>query len=100
TLKKDNEKFDDSSQVIATLVPYTIASSVKSANGIHSFYYDIRTDDFLDRWFEQMFEEAKQVKKDNKYIDETIPQYFEIPVIGIGRSRNIWDQEQQPNRQW
>ncbi|KAA6392043.1 MAG: hypothetical protein EZS28_012432 [Streblomastix strix] len=29
------------------------------------------------------FEEAKQVKKDNKYIDETIPQYYEVPVIGF-----------------
>ncbi|KAA6370602.1 MAG: hypothetical protein EZS28_033871, partial [Streblomastix strix] len=85
--KKVNEKFGDCSQVIATLVPYAIASTVKSASGIHSFYYDIRTDDFLDKWLVQLFEEAKQVKKDNKYKDETIPQYFEVPVIGFNSAK-------------
>ncbi|KAA6366738.1 MAG: hypothetical protein EZS28_037735, partial [Streblomastix strix] len=85
--KKVNEKFGDSSQVTATLIPYAIASTVKLASGIHSFYYDIRTEDFLDKWLEQLFEEAKQVKKDNKYIDETIPQYFEVPVIGFNSAK-------------
>ncbi|KAA6358741.1 MAG: hypothetical protein EZS28_045732, partial [Streblomastix strix] len=43
--------------------------------------------DFLDKWLEQLFEEAKQVKKDNKYIDETIPQYYEVPVIGFNSAK-------------
>ncbi|KAA6356981.1 MAG: hypothetical protein EZS28_047492, partial [Streblomastix strix] len=85
--KKVNEKFGDSSQVTATLIPYAIASTVKLASGIHSFYYDIRTDNFLDKWLEQLFEEAKQVKKDNKYNDETIPQYYEVPVIGFNSAK-------------
>ncbi|KAA6369445.1 MAG: hypothetical protein EZS28_035028, partial [Streblomastix strix] len=85
--KKVNEKFGDSSQVTVTLIPYAIASTVKLANGIHSFYYDIRTDNFLDKWLEQLFEEAKQVKKDNKYIDETIAQYYEVPVIGFNSAK-------------
>ncbi|KAA6334612.1 MAG: hypothetical protein EZS28_053047, partial [Streblomastix strix] len=76
-----NEKFGDCQQVTATLITYDIASTVKLANGIHSFYYDIRTDDQIHMWFEQLFEEAKQVKKDNKNKDETIPQYYEVPVI-------------------
>ncbi|KAA6404464.1 MAG: hypothetical protein EZS28_000015 [Streblomastix strix] len=84
---KVNEKFGDSSQVTAILIPYAIDSTVKFASDIHSFYYDIRTDDFLDKWLEQLFEEAKQVKKDNKYIDETIPQYFELPVIGFNQAK-------------
>ncbi|KAA6387636.1 MAG: hypothetical protein EZS28_016838 [Streblomastix strix] len=85
--KKINEKYDDSSQITATLIPYAIASTVKLASGIHSFYYDIRTDDFLDKWLEQLFEEAKYVKKDNKYQDETIPQYYEVPVIGFNSAK-------------
>ncbi|KAA6401134.1 MAG: hypothetical protein EZS28_003344 [Streblomastix strix] len=85
--RKVNEKFGDCSQVIATLVPYAIASTVKSASGIHSFYYDIRTDDFLDKWLEQLFDEGKQVKKDNNYQDETIPQYFEVPIIGFNSAK-------------
>ncbi|KAA6398613.1 MAG: hypothetical protein EZS28_005858 [Streblomastix strix] len=85
--KKVNEKFGDSSQVTATLIPYAIASTINLASDIHSFYYDIRTEYFLDKLLEQVFEEAKQVKKDNKYIDETIPQYFEIPVIGFNSAK-------------
>ncbi|KAA6399201.1 MAG: hypothetical protein EZS28_005271 [Streblomastix strix] len=85
--KKVNEKFGDYSQIIAILVPYLIASTVKSISGIHSFYYDIRTDDFMDKWLKQLFEEAKQVKKDNKYKDETIPQYFEMPLIGFNSAK-------------
>ncbi|KAA6388642.1 MAG: hypothetical protein EZS28_015831 [Streblomastix strix] len=84
--KKVNEKFGDSSQVIVTLIPQAIASTVKLAGGIHSFYYDIRTNDFLDKWLEQLFEEAKQVKKDNIYIYDTIPQYYEKlqEILGTG----------------
>ncbi|KAA6404423.1 MAG: hypothetical protein EZS28_000044 [Streblomastix strix] len=85
--KKVNEKFSDSSQVTATLIPYAIASTVKLASGVHSFYYDIRTENFLDKWLEQLFEEAKQVKKDNKYIDKTIPQYYGVPVIGFNSAK-------------
>ncbi|KAA6377211.1 MAG: hypothetical protein EZS28_027262 [Streblomastix strix] len=85
--KKVNEKFGDSSQVTATLIPYTIASTVKLSSGIHSCYYDIRTEDFLDKRLKQVFEEAKQVKKDNKYIDETIPQYYEVPVIRFNSAK-------------
>ncbi|KAA6400266.1 MAG: hypothetical protein EZS28_004212 [Streblomastix strix] len=85
--KKVNEKFGDSSLVIATIVPYAIASTVKSASGIHSFYYDIRTDYFLEKWLDQIFGEAKQVKKDNKYKDETIPQYFEVPETGFNSAK-------------
>ncbi|KAA6385425.1 MAG: hypothetical protein EZS28_019048 [Streblomastix strix] len=85
--KKVNEKFGDSSQVTATLIPYAVASTVKLANGIHSFYYDIRTENFLDKRLEQIFEEAKQVMKDNKYIDETIPKYYEVPVIGFNSAK-------------
>ncbi|KAA6365471.1 MAG: hypothetical protein EZS28_039002, partial [Streblomastix strix] len=85
--KKVNEKFGDSSQVTATLIPFAIASIVKLASGIYSFYYDIRTEDFLDNWLEQIFEEAKQVKKDNKYLDETIPQYYEVSVIRFNSAK-------------
>ncbi|KAA6368309.1 MAG: hypothetical protein EZS28_036164, partial [Streblomastix strix] len=85
--KKVNEKFGDSSQITATLIPYAIASTVKLASGIHSFYYDIRTENFLDKWLQQLFEEAKQVMKDNKYNDETIPQYYEVPVIGFNSAK-------------
>ncbi|KAA6361899.1 MAG: hypothetical protein EZS28_042574, partial [Streblomastix strix] len=56
---------------------------VKNKSGIHSFCYDIRQADFLDQWLDQVFEEAKQIKKDNKYEDESILQHFEVPVIGF-----------------
>ncbi|KAA6374650.1 MAG: hypothetical protein EZS28_029822, partial [Streblomastix strix] len=71
----------------ANLIPYAIASTVKLASGIHSFYYDIRTKDFLNKWQEQVFEETKQVKKDNKYLDETTAQYYEVPQIGFNSAK-------------
>ncbi|KAA6357052.1 MAG: hypothetical protein EZS28_047421 [Streblomastix strix] len=64
--KKVNETFGDSSQVTAILIPYDVAQTVKSASGIDSFYYDIRTEDFMDKRQEQLFEEYKQIKKDTK----------------------------------
>ncbi|KAA6389757.1 MAG: hypothetical protein EZS28_014713, partial [Streblomastix strix] len=42
---------------------------------------------FLDQWLDQVFEEAKQIKKDNKYEDESIPQHFEVPVIGFNSAK-------------
>ncbi|KAA6387847.1 MAG: hypothetical protein EZS28_016626 [Streblomastix strix] len=84
---KANEKFGESSQVTATLIPYAIASTVKLTSGIHSFYYDIRTEYFLDSWLEYVFQEAKQVKKDNKYMDETTLQYYDVPVIGFNSAK-------------
>ncbi|KAA6363548.1 MAG: hypothetical protein EZS28_040925 [Streblomastix strix] len=84
--KKVNEKYGDSSQETATLIPYAIASTVKLASGIHSFYYDIRTDYFLDKWLEQLLEEPK-LKKHYKYKNETIPQYYEVPVIRFNSAK-------------
>ncbi|KAA6358938.1 MAG: hypothetical protein EZS28_045535 [Streblomastix strix] len=81
--KKVKEKYGDSLLVTVTLIPYAIASTVKCAGGMHSFYYDYRTPNFFDMQLEQLFKEAKQVKKDNKYKDETIPQYFQVPIIGF-----------------
>ncbi|KAA6309585.1 MAG: hypothetical protein EZS28_056479, partial [Streblomastix strix] len=51
------------------------------------FCYDIRQADFLDQWLDQVFEEAKQIKKDNKYEDESIPQHYEVPVIGFNSAK-------------
>ncbi|KAA6403780.1 MAG: hypothetical protein EZS28_000688 [Streblomastix strix] len=85
--KKVNEKFGDSSQVNSTLIPYAIASTVTLVSGIHPFDYDIRIPNFLNKWLEQLFEKVKLVKKDNKYKDETIPQYYEVPVIGFNSAK-------------
>ncbi|KAA6396420.1 MAG: hypothetical protein EZS28_008052 [Streblomastix strix] len=46
-----------------------------------------KTVNFVDEWFKQLFEEAKQVKFDNKYNDENIPQCFDVPVLGWDSSK-------------
>ncbi|KAA6378021.1 MAG: hypothetical protein EZS28_026455 [Streblomastix strix] len=85
--KKICEKYSESSQVIATLVPYAIASTVKSPSGIHSLYYYFRREYFLGKWLDQMFKGSMQIKKDNKYKDETIPQYFEVRIIKFNSAK-------------
>ncbi|KAA6366521.1 MAG: hypothetical protein EZS28_037952, partial [Streblomastix strix] len=81
------QNYGEDSTIISYLIPYCIASTVKINSGIHSFCYDIRQVDFLDQWLDQVFEEAKQIKKDNKYDDESIPQHYEVPVIGFNSAK-------------
>ncbi|KAA6370306.1 MAG: hypothetical protein EZS28_034167 [Streblomastix strix] len=77
TLEKNvNEKFYDSSQDTATLIPYAIASTVKFASRIYSFGFDIRTDYFLDKWLEQLLEESNKIR----YFCSV--QEFEIKILG------------------
>ncbi|KAA6372164.1 MAG: hypothetical protein EZS28_032309 [Streblomastix strix] len=45
------------------------------------------TVNFIDEWLKLLFEEAKQVKIDNKYQDENIPQCFDVPVLGWDSSK-------------
>ncbi|KAA6371567.1 MAG: hypothetical protein EZS28_032906 [Streblomastix strix] len=42
---------------------------------------------FLNQWLDQVFEEAKQIKRDNKYEDESIAQHFEVLVIGFNSTK-------------
>ncbi|KAA6363845.1 MAG: hypothetical protein EZS28_040628, partial [Streblomastix strix] len=85
------QNFGEDSTVISYLIPYSIASTVKNKSSIHSFCYDIRQADFLDQWLDQVFEEAKQIKKDNKYEDEYIQQHFEVPVTGFNSANLFLD---------
>ncbi|KAA6359059.1 MAG: hypothetical protein EZS28_045414, partial [Streblomastix strix] len=81
------KNFDEDSTVISYLIPYYIASTVKNKSGIHSLCYDIRKVNFLNQWLDLVFEEAKQIKRDNMYEDESIPQHFEMPVIGFNSAK-------------
>ncbi|KAA6356903.1 MAG: hypothetical protein EZS28_047570, partial [Streblomastix strix] len=93
--KKNNETFEkfflqkygEDSTVISYLIPYCIASTVRNKSDMHSFCFDIRQANFLDQWLDQIFEEVKQIKRDNKYEDENIPQHFEVTVIGFNSAK-------------
>ncbi|KAA6374819.1 MAG: hypothetical protein EZS28_029654 [Streblomastix strix] len=94
-----NEKFGDNSTQISILELLSIASTIKikkkvingSNNGsvdqIYSIYFDIRTSNFINVWIKQLFKEARKVIHSNKYEDETIPQHYEVPVIGFNSSK-------------
>ncbi|KAA6398801.1 MAG: hypothetical protein EZS28_005671 [Streblomastix strix] len=71
----------------SSFIPYCIASTVKNKSNIRSFRYDIRQANFLDQQLNQVFEEAKQINKDNKSEYESIPQLFEVPVIGLNSTK-------------
>ncbi|KAA6403300.1 MAG: hypothetical protein EZS28_001172 [Streblomastix strix] len=81
------QNFREDSTVISYFISYCIASTVKNKSGIHSFFYDNRQANFLDQWLDQVFEEAKQIQRDNKCEDESIPQRFEVPVIGFNSAK-------------
>ncbi|KAA6360916.1 MAG: hypothetical protein EZS28_043557, partial [Streblomastix strix] len=62
------QNYGEDSTVISYLIPYCIASTVKNKSDL-------------------VFDEAKQIKKDNKHDDESIPQHFEVPVIGFNSAK-------------
>ncbi|KAA6372173.1 MAG: hypothetical protein EZS28_032300, partial [Streblomastix strix] len=70
------------SQQHTVLEPLSVASTIKSKSGIKKIYFDLCQESFIEKWLEQMFKEAKQLKKDNQYEDPEIPYDISIPVLG------------------
>ncbi|KAA6359679.1 MAG: hypothetical protein EZS28_044794 [Streblomastix strix] len=85
------QNYGEDQTVTSYLIPYCIESIATNKSGIHSFCYEIRQADFLDQWLDQIFDEAKQIKKDNKYEYESIPQQFEVPVIGFNSVKSLFE---------
>ncbi|KAA6358017.1 MAG: hypothetical protein EZS28_046456, partial [Streblomastix strix] len=70
------------SQQHTVLEPLSVASTINSKSGIKKIYFDLRQENFIEKWLEQMFKEAKQLKEDNQYDDPEIPYDISIPVLG------------------
>ncbi|KAA6368099.1 MAG: hypothetical protein EZS28_036374, partial [Streblomastix strix] len=85
--RKVNKKCGEFSFQHANLEPLCVSSTIKTKNKIKTIYFDNRTVNFIDEWLKLLFEEAKQVKFDNKYQDENIPQCFDVPVLGWDSSK-------------
>ncbi|KAA6384063.1 MAG: hypothetical protein EZS28_020411 [Streblomastix strix] len=85
--RKVNKKCGEFSFQHANLEPLCVASTIKTKKEIKTIYFDNRTVNFIDEWLKLLFEEAKQVKIDNKYQDENIPQCFDVPVLGWDSSK-------------
>ncbi|KAA6382598.1 MAG: hypothetical protein EZS28_021876 [Streblomastix strix] len=47
----------------------------------------IRTPNFINLWIKQLFKEVRKVIDSNKYVDETILQHYEVPVIRFNSSK-------------
>ncbi|KAA6356537.1 MAG: hypothetical protein EZS28_047936, partial [Streblomastix strix] len=72
--------------------PLSVASTIKSKNGIKKIYFDVRQEQFcessnegrsfIEKWLDQVFEEAKQINDDNIYDDPDIPYDIPVPVLG------------------
>ncbi|KAA6394934.1 MAG: hypothetical protein EZS28_009540 [Streblomastix strix] len=63
------------------LIPTAVSSTIKTKQCVKQMLYDQSQEDFIEKWFDRLFIEAKQVKLDNKF-DDDIPQRYEVPVIG------------------
>ncbi|KAA6373530.1 MAG: hypothetical protein EZS28_030943 [Streblomastix strix] len=46
------------------------------------------TPNFINIWIKWLFKEVRKVIDSIKYEDETIPQHYEVPVIGINSSKH------------
>ncbi|KAA6356562.1 MAG: hypothetical protein EZS28_047911, partial [Streblomastix strix] len=73
--------------------PLSVASTIKSKSGVKKIYLDLRQENFqaelgnekhsfIEKWLEQMFKEAKQLKEYNQYEDLEIPYDISIPALG------------------
>ncbi|KAA6403672.1 MAG: hypothetical protein EZS28_000785 [Streblomastix strix] len=85
--RKVNRKCGEFSFQHANLEPLCVASTMKTKKEIKTIYFDNSTVNFIDEWLKLLFEEAKQVKFDNKYHGENIPQCFDVPVLGWDSSK-------------
>ncbi|KAA6354299.1 MAG: hypothetical protein EZS28_050174, partial [Streblomastix strix] len=64
------------------LVPTAVASTIKAKNYIKTISFDKSQDNFVEKWLDQVFSEALQIRDDNKYADD-VPQRYEVHVIGF-----------------
>ncbi|KAA6367288.1 MAG: hypothetical protein EZS28_037185 [Streblomastix strix] len=64
------------------LVQTAVASTIKAKNYIKTISFDKTQDNFVEKWLEQVFSEALQIRDDNKYADD-VPQRYEVHVIGF-----------------
>ncbi|KAA6370409.1 MAG: hypothetical protein EZS28_034064, partial [Streblomastix strix] len=62
--------------------PTAVASTIKAKNYIKTITYDNSQEDFVEKWLDQVFSEALQIRSDNKFTDE-VPQRYEVPIIGF-----------------
>ncbi|KAA6358905.1 MAG: hypothetical protein EZS28_045568 [Streblomastix strix] len=67
------------------LTPTAVASTIKAKNYIKTISFDKTQDNFVEKWLDQVFSEALQIRDDNKFADD-VPQRYEVHVIGMKSS--------------
>ncbi|KAA6383440.1 MAG: hypothetical protein EZS28_021033 [Streblomastix strix] len=63
-------------------VQAVVASTIKAKNYIKPISYDQSEDNFVEKWLDQVFIEAIQVRSDNQFSDEMLQRY-EVHIIGF-----------------
>ncbi|KAA6396637.1 MAG: hypothetical protein EZS28_007838 [Streblomastix strix] len=64
-----------------------VADSSAIAAKRYKEHSHIRNPNFINVWIKQLFKETRKIIDTNKYEDETIPQHYEVPVIGFNPSK-------------
>ncbi|KAA6374899.1 MAG: hypothetical protein EZS28_029574 [Streblomastix strix] len=64
------------------LIPTTVASTIEAKNYINTISFDQSEYNIVVKWLEELFNEAIQVRSDNK-LSEEVPQRYEVPIIGF-----------------
>ncbi|KAA6355592.1 MAG: hypothetical protein EZS28_048881 [Streblomastix strix] len=66
-------------------ITFSCASTIKAKNYIKTIFFDKSQDNFVEKWLEQVFSEALQIRDDNKYADD-VPQRYEVLIISMKSS--------------
>ncbi|KAA6394305.1 MAG: hypothetical protein EZS28_010165 [Streblomastix strix] len=64
------------------LIPTAVASTIKAKSYIKTISYDNSQLGFVEKWLEQVFNEASQICDDNKFVDD-VSQRYEVQSLDL-----------------
>ena len=82
----------DKTIINSFLQPLSVSSTIKSKAGIKTIYHDVREEEFIQTWLVEVFNEAREMRKDNLIKDVPLEiqcphNEFIINVIGFNSSK-------------
>lgn len=78
----------EQTEIKSSLVPLSVASTVKLPNTTKTIYYDVRDgEDFIIKWIQSLFVNAQAIIDANSYQDKDIPFDDTVTVLGYNSAR-------------
>ena len=67
-----NEEIAEKTTLYSKHIPISVASTIKSKDGITTIYFDIRTPNFINVWLSELFKHAKRIAKYNIFQPDVV----------------------------